>query len=57
MTGNLCDNDTYSVFGLKASGPTEEGVPTKTGVLLWSADITDDNAAMISSQIYDVIYV
>lgn len=57
MSGNLYNNDASSVFGLKASGPTEEGTPTKTGVLLWSADITGDNAAMISSQIYDVIYV
>jgi hypothetical protein len=58
MSGNICDTKDSDVFGLTATGPDENTkVPTKTGVLLWSADIDADSAAMASSQIYDVIYV
>lgn len=56
MSGNLCDNNS-GTYGLKASGPGADGKPTKTGLLLWSADVTNDNAAMLNSKIYDVIYV
>lgn len=56
MSGDICNTQDSDVFGLQATGPVN-GVPTKTGVLLWTADITEETAAMANSQIYDVIYI
>ncbi len=56
MSGDICNTQDSDVFGLQATGPVN-GAPTKTGVLLWTADITEETAAMANSQIYDVIYI
>lgn len=56
MSGDICNTNDSDVFGLQATGPIN-GLPTKTGVLLWTADITEETAAMANSQIYDVIYI
>jgi hypothetical protein len=56
MSGDICNTSDSDIFGLQATGP-RDGVPTKTGALLWTADITEETAAMASSQIYDVIYI
>jgi hypothetical protein len=56
MSGDICNTQDSDVFGLQATGPVD-GVPTKTGVLLWTADINEETAAMANSQIYDVIYI
>ena len=56
MSGDICNTGNSDIYGLQATGPIS-GVPTKTGTLLWTADIDADNAAMASSQIYDVIYI
>ena len=36
MSGDICNTAEGNVYGLKASGPNN-GIPTRTGVLLWSA--------------------
>ena len=56
MSGDICNTGNSDIYGLQATGPVS-GVPTKTGTLLWTADIDADSAAMASSQIYDVIYI
>lgn len=56
MSGDICNTGNSDIYGLQATGPIS-GVPTKTGTLLWTADIDADSAAMASSQIYDVIYI
>jgi hypothetical protein len=56
MSGDICNTGNSDIYGLQATGPNN-GVPTKTGTLLWTADIDADSAAMASSQIYDVIYI
>ena len=56
MSGDVCDTGNSNVYGLQANGPDGKN-PVRTGTLLWTADITEDTAAMLSSQIYDVIYI
>lgn len=51
MSGNLCGANSTLTYGLKASGSTA------SQTLLWSADISAENRALLGSQIYDVIYV